>query len=89
MLTEKDLAAIGNLIGVVVDQKDLVSKKDIGVLVSHLPTKDDFYAETEKIYKKLEDIEMEKNVLVRQVRRQDERIDFLEDIHPDGKHKTL
>lgn len=85
MLTEKDLAAIGNLIKVVIDQSDLVTKKDL----AFLPSKDEFYEETLKLHKKLEDLEMEKNVLVRQVRRQSERIDSLEDIHPGGKHRTL
>lgn len=85
MLTQKDLAALGNFIELRLDQKlDPILEK-----INHLPTKDEFYEETLKLYKKLEDLEMEKNVLVRQVRRQDERIDSLEDIHPDGKHKTL
>lgn len=89
MLTDRDISAIENLMKVVIERSDLVSKKDLEQMISFLPTKDEFYEETLKLYKKLEDMEMEKNVLVRQVRRQDERIDSLEDIHPNGKHVTL
>ncbi len=73
---------------VVIDQKNLVSKKDIGELVSFLPTKDEFYTEMEKIYKKLEDIEMEKNILVSRTAENTRGINRLDKIHPGGIHQT-
>lgn len=52
VLTNKDFQAIGNLVGVVLDEKieekGLVTKDDL----KYLPTKDEFYEETAKILKK-------------------------------------
>jgi len=52
-LTKGDLGAIKGLIEVVIDEKELVTKEDI----KHLPTKDEFYKETARIYKKLDNID--------------------------------
>lgn len=81
-MTPKDLNAIGTLIDMKLDEK----LNPILEKINHLPTKDEFYEEMIKLYKKSDDLEMEKNILVRQVRRQDERIDSLEEIHPGNKH---
>ena len=45
--------------------------------VSHLPTKDEFYEETAKIYKKQQDLEDEKDVLAHQVSRNYDNIAIL------------
>ncbi len=77
-LTDNDLKAIKNLMEVTVDDaidtKELVTKKDI----SHLPTKDEFYEETGKILKRLDDLEAEKDVLSHQVSNHEDRIKDLE-----------
>lgn len=46
-LTDEDLKAIGNLIRVILDE-ELDAKFD--EKLSHLPTKDELYGETTKIY---------------------------------------
>lgn len=58
-------------------------------MIAHLPTKDEFYAEMLKLYKKQDDLEIEKDALVSRTTDNSSRIDSLEKIHPDGKHQTL
>ena len=70
--------AIKNLLEVtindIIETKELVTKKDI----SHLPTKDEFYEQTGEILKRLENLEMEKNVLSNRVSKQDDKIEKIE-----------
>ena len=77
-LDDADLKAIKDLMEVTIDEaidnKELVTKKDI----SHLPTKDEFYEQTGKILKRLDDIEEEKDVLSHRVSNQEDRIKNLE-----------
>jgi hypothetical protein len=77
-LDDDDLKAIKNLMEVTIDdaieKKELVTKKDI----SHLPTKDEFYEQTGKILKRLNDLEEEKDVLSHQVSNHEDRINNLE-----------
>lgn len=72
-LTTEDLKAIKDLMGVTFDEKneDFVKKEDI----KHLPTKDEFYTETSKIYKKLKDIEDEMTVMNHQISRNSDNIE--------------
>ncbi|MDP3994248.1 MAG: hypothetical protein Q8P91_00250 [bacterium] len=85
-LTNGDLKAIGNLVGVVLDEKieekGLVTKDDI----KYLPTKDELYAETTKILKKMDDLEVEKDLFLHRSSDHSDRIEALEKIHPTGKH---
>jgi len=73
-LDDTDLKAIKNLMEVTIDEvvekRELVSKSDL----SHLPTKDEFYEQTGKILKKLDNLEEEKDVLSHQVSRHEDRI---------------
>lgn len=85
MLTQNDLRALKNLIGLVIDEKDLVTRGDL----SFLPTKDQFYEEMEKIYKKLDNMELEKNVLVARTADSSKRLDLLEEIHPEGRRHAV
>jgi hypothetical protein len=75
-LDDNDLKAIKDLIEVTFDEK-LDEKLDIKL--SHLPTKDEFYEETGKILKKLDDLEVEKDVLSNKFSYHDDRIKHLED----------
>ena len=88
-LTNGDLQAIGNLVGVVLDEKieekGLVTKDDI----KYLPTKDEFYAETTKILKKMDDLEVEKDLLSHRSSDHSDRIEALEKIHPSGVHVSI
>ena len=72
MIALKDLMKIS--FREVLDEEQVVTKKDI----QHLPTKDEFYAETSKLYKKHEDLEEEKDVLSNQVSRNNDRLDRVE-----------
>lgn len=65
---------IRQVVSDVFDEKQVITREDI----KHLPTKDEFYAETSKIYKKLEDIEEEKDVSSHQVSRNSDRLDRVE-----------
>ncbi len=69
-------------VGEVVEEKGLVTREDI----KHLPTKDQFYKETLRILKKLDDLETEKDVLSHNVSDHSDRIEALEKIHPQGAH---
>ena len=77
-LDDADLKAIKNLMEVTIDEaieaKGLVTKDDI----SHLPTKDEFYEETGKILKRLDDLEEEKDVLSHRVSNHSDRIEKIE-----------
>ena len=74
-LDDDDLKAIKDLIEVTFDEK-LDEKLD--VKLSHLPTKDEFYEQTGKILKRLDDLEEEKDVLSNQVSGQGDRIEKIE-----------
>lgn len=61
-----------------IEEKNKTTKKELHTEISHLPTKDEFYAETSKIYKKLEDIETEKNIIMHHQSDHEDRITTLE-----------
>lgn len=63
-------------------EEGLVTHEDI----KHLPTKDEFYKETVRILKKLDDLETEKDILSHNVSNHSDRIEALEKIHPQGAH---
>lgn len=69
-------------VGEVVEEKGLVTHEDI----KHLPTKDEFYKETLRILKELEDLKIEKDAFSYNVSDHSDRIDALEKIHPQGAH---
>jgi chaperonin cofactor prefoldin len=77
-LDDDDLKAIKNLMEVTIDdaieKKELVTKKDI----SHLPTKDEFYEQTGKILKRLDDLEEEKDALSHRVSNHEDRMNNFE-----------
>lgn len=94
-LTKSDKDFIGSLLNVkkladvtrvvldeLIEEKGLVTKVDI----KHLPSKDEFYEETLKVLKGIEDLRDEKDVLSHQVSDHSDRIEKLEEIHPQGKH---
>jgi len=85
-LTNEDFKAFKDLVEVTLDEKieekGLVTRADI----SHLPTKDEFYAETAKLYKKMEDIEEALDIVNDRSSENRDRIEDLEEIHPGGRH---
>lgn len=85
-LTNDDLNAFKSIVEIAleekIDEKGLVTKKDL----KYLPTKDEFYEETLKILKKLDDLEVEKDVLSSHSSNHTDRIEALEKLHPNSKH---
>ncbi|KKR10106.1 MAG: hypothetical protein UT39_C0023G0007 [Candidatus Woesebacteria bacterium GW2011_GWA1_39_21] len=86
---DQDLRNIKNLIEVTIDEriesKGLVTKDDI----KHLPTKDEFYSETAKIYKKLDNLETEVKLSSNRVSEHSDDLEKLKDIHPDFRHAAI
>lgn len=77
-LDNDDLQAIKSLIEVTIEEKDLVTKEDLG----HLPSKDEFYEQTERILKRLDDLEEEKDLLSNRVSDQEDRLEKIEGLLP-------
>ena len=73
-LDGNDLKAIKDLIEATIDEKELVTKSDL----SHLPTKDEFYEQTGEILKRLDDLEIEKDLLSNRVSEHEDRIEKVE-----------
>jgi hypothetical protein len=82
--SDKDINSIKGLITVAVDdaieKKQLVTKNDI----SHLPTKDDFFKETSKLFKKMEDIETDLKLVTEKV---SEHSDDIEELKKNSKFR--
>ncbi len=89
-LTDEDLNALKNIIEVTIDEKldqklDEKFKEQLG----HLPTKDEFYKETARLYKKIDDMEVVQDILEERSKTNRDRIEKLEEIHPKGIHVNL
>jgi len=76
------IKVIKEAVSEVFEEKGAVTKEDL----KYLPTKDEFYEETLKILKGIEDLKDEKDILSHQVSDHSDRIEKLEKIHPQGKH---
>ncbi len=75
--SEDQFQALGNLIRQIFKEEsvDFVRKADI----SHLPTKEEFYEVTSRIYKKLSDHDDEKVIIVNRVTDHEDRIVKIEE----------
>lgn len=78
-LTPNDLTALADLIKVTIDES-LDEKLD--EKLSHLPNKDVFYEQTDKILKRLDDLEEEKDLLSNRVSVHEDRLEKLEGLLP-------
>ena len=89
VLTVDDLKLVKTMVQVAVDdtieERGLVTKEDL----KYLPTKDEFYEETLKVLKKLDDIETQMKMLSRRTYDNTDRIDDLEKLHPDNRHQFV
>jgi hypothetical protein len=76
VFNDDEFRALSDLMREVVreETKDFVRKEDI----KHLLTKEEFYSETAKIYKKLNDIEEERDLLSYRVSRHSDQISRIE-----------
>ncbi len=69
-----------------VDQKNAELKNELVEMISHLPTKEEFFSAMDKIMGELKAIREEHTILAEHSRRHDDRIHKLETIHPSYKH---
>lgn len=94
-LTKSDKSFIENLLNIkkltnvtrvvleeLIDEKGLITREDL----KYLPSKDEFYEETLKVLKGIEDLKDEKDILSHNVSDHSDRIEKLEKIHPQGGH---
>ena len=74
-LTDNDLKALKDLMEVTFEEKldEMLDEK-----LSHLPNKDEFYKQTGEIIKRLDNLEVEKDVLSHQVSNHEDRTKNLE-----------
>lgn len=77
--------AIKQAMELVLDEKEVITKSDL----KFLPSKEEFYEQTLKILKSLDDLKMEKDLLAAHSKDHTDRIEALEKIHPHGKHATI
>ncbi len=78
VVTRKDIPTweqfIKTAIDEAIEEKQLATKEDI----SYLPTRDEFFTETAKIYKRLDTVETQHDILSHQVSRISDRVDKME-----------
>ncbi|OGM13633.1 hypothetical protein A3A76_03035 [Candidatus Woesebacteria bacterium RIFCSPLOWO2_01_FULL_39_23] len=82
-LTNKDLNNIKDLIKVTISEDETLVRKDD---LKYLPTKDDFYEQTVKILKKLDNLEGSMDIVSERQSKHSDQIEALEKIHPNGMH---
>lgn len=75
MLTQKDL-----------DEVEKVVEEKVGEKTKNLPTKDEFYEQTLKILKKLDDLEESMDIVSSRQSEHSDKLEVLEKIHSQGIH---
>jgi hypothetical protein len=74
-LTQKDLDAIGDLVGLAIDES---LEKKLDEKLKHFPTKEGFFNKMDEVMKELKDIREDTIVLKSQVERNTEKIETTE-----------
>jgi len=74
-LDNDDIKAIKGLVEITFDEK---LDEKLEEKLSHLPTKDEFYEQTGEILKRLDNLDVEKDVLSHQVSEHEDRIEKIE-----------
>ena len=82
-LDNDDLKAVKSRVDVSLDEKLDEKLED---KLSHLPTKDEFYKQTSKILKRLDDLEESMDIVSSRHAEHSDKIEALENIHPQGVH---
>jgi len=77
MLTQNDLDKIEEVVEKKVDEK-----------TKNLPTKDEFYEQTLKVLKKLDNLEESMDIVSARQSEHGDQIEALEKIHPQGTHSA-
>lgn len=78
MLTQSDFGKIEEI----VDEK-------VGEKIKNLPTKDEFFEETLKVLKKLDNLEEAMDIVSSRQTKHGDQIEALEKIHPHGSRSSL
>lgn len=91
MLTSQDIAkikkALGEEIAVRLDEKlGLESGQSLDDKLSHLPSKDQFYEENDKLMGELKAIREEQSLITEQYKRIFDEVEELKEIHPNKMH---
>jgi hypothetical protein len=82
-LDNDDLKAVKSLVDVALDEKLDEKLED---KLSYLPTKDEFYEQTLKILKKLDDLEESMDIVSARQSEHSDKTEALENIHPQRIH---
>lgn len=78
MLTQNDL-----------DKIEVVVEKKVDEKTKNLPTKDEFYEQTLKVLKKLDNLEESMDIVSSRQSKHSDQIEALEKIHPQGIHSVV
>ena len=81
-LTKQDLSQIKTVVEDVVEEK-------FNEKLKFLPTKDEFYTETAKLMKEVQDMREEQDTLTYRVSTHSDQIEDLQKIHPGNTHTTI
>lgn len=79
------IEAIKEALGVIIEEKGLVTKKDL----AYLPTKDEFYSRMDEVMGELKAIREEQAGLSQHDRDQFDAIEKLQKIHPKNSHPAF
>lgn len=81
------MKAVKNLMRITItEEMEVMLEKKLEEKLGRYPTKDEFYEETLKVLKKLDDIEEQMTMLSGRTYDNTDRIENLEKLHPNGKH---
>ena len=84
VITDNGVKAIFDYIDQKIDDSTSTLKNEI----SHLPTKDEFYEQTLKVLKKLDDLEVAMTISNNRIAIHSDEIERLKDIHRSGHHPS-
>lgn len=82
-LDDEDMKAIKSLMKETLSEDETLVRKDD---ISHLPSKDEFYEQNDKLMKELKDSREEQTVLSAHSKRHTNQFEKLKKIHPNYQH---
>lgn len=88
-LTSSDITKILNGVQKMLEHATNELRRELKMDISHLPTKDEFYNQTDKILKELKDMRDDHDSLSYRVSIHSDEIAALQKIHPSGAHASI
>lgn len=70
------------------DKIEVIVEKKVDEKTKNLPTKDEFYEQTLKVLKKLDNLEESMDIVSARQSEYSDQIEALEKIHPQGTHSA-